>query len=178
MDCTDDICDALYDCQYTPNDDHCDDSVDCTDDICDTFNDCMFTPNDDHCDDSVGCTDDTCDAINDCQFTANDENCDDGFWCNGFETCDAIAACQAGVDPCPDDGEFCNGVESCEESIEEIIGVCVNLGIPCEASETCREDSDHCDPRHDNNQEDDLDDDIEPMGVRSVDESDDGCCGC
>ena len=178
VNCTDDICDVLYDCQYTPNDDYCDDSVDCTDDICDTFNDCMFTPNDDHCDDSVGCTDDTCDAINDCQFTANDENCDDGFWCNGFETCDAIAACQAGVDPCPDDGEFCNGVESCEESIEEIIGVCVNLGIPCEASETCREDSDHCDPRHDNNQEDDLDDDIEPMGVRSVDESDDGCCGC
>ena len=178
VDCTDDACDALLDCQYTPNDGHCDDSVDCTDDTCDAFTDCMFTPNDGNCDDSVGCTDDMCDTINDCQFTANDENCDDENWCNGIETCDSIAACQAGVDPCPDDGEFCNGEESCEESIEESIGVCVNSGTPCKASETCREETDHCDLRHGNDQEDDLDDYTEPMGVRSVDESDDGCCGC
>ncbi len=93
------------------------------------------------CDDGVGCTDDSCNEVTDsCENIPNDNYCDDGAWCNGFETCDVILDCQAGIpvdcgdsvdctidscneqtDSCEnipdnsycDDGLFCNGAESC-----------------------------------------------------------------
>jgi hypothetical protein len=120
VDCTDDTCDPVNDCQYTPGDANCDDGVDCTDDTCDPVNDCQYTPGDANCDDGVDCTDDTCDPANDCQYTPSDANCDDGKFCNGEETCDPLAGCQPGTDPCPDlwcdeDADQC--VELCELEI-------------------------------------------------------------
>ena len=111
--CTEDTCDSVLDCQFTPNDSNCDDGVGCTDDTCDLTLDCQFTPNDANCDDGVGCTDDTCDSISDCQFRPDDAFCDDGEFCNGAETCDSLAGCQPGTDPCTlpylcdEDGDQC-----------------------------------------------------------------------
>ncbi|UCC32675.1 MAG: hypothetical protein JSU86_10400, partial [Phycisphaerales bacterium] len=61
---------------------------------------CEECGGDPDCDDGVDCTDDSCDA-GVCVFTTNDANCDNGFFCDGAETCDSLADCQAGSDPCP-----------------------------------------------------------------------------
>ncbi|MHC4673831.1 MAG: family 10 glycosylhydrolase [Planctomycetota bacterium] len=51
------------------------------------------------CNDGVSCTIDTCNG-GACDNAPNDAICDDGLFCNGVETCDPVADCQAGSDPC------------------------------------------------------------------------------
>jgi hypothetical protein len=161
--CTDDSCDEDNDtCMNTPNDSNCDDGVGCTDDTC-VAGACVFTPNagncDDglycngaetcdaaldcqagtppDCDDGVACTDDWCDDIGDtCINSADDANCDDGLWCNGAETCDTLADCLAGTDPCPGQG--------CDEAGDQCVTQTCNDNGMCEAGEDCNNCPNDC----------------------------------
>ena len=128
------------------SDDECDDGQFCTGvEIC-VGGTCQDGPDPD-CDDGVGCTDDSCDEENDlCISYPNDGNCDDDDFCNGVETCDAVADCQAGTNPCPDDGIFCNGTETC---LGTPLNRCVSGGNPCVPTDVCDEDTDTCDPDYD-----------------------------
>ena len=127
--CTDDTC-VAGSCTFTPNDGNCDDGQYCNGaESCDALLDCQAgTPPD--CDDGVSCTIDWCDELNDtCMTSPDDGRCDDGLWCNGAETCDALADCQAGIDPCP--GQGCDEVGQVCFPI-----VCDDDGV-CEAGEDC-----------------------------------------
>jgi uncharacterized repeat protein (TIGR01451 family) len=171
------ICDVLLGCQ--PGADPCpgqlcnetfDLCVDCTDDVqcsdgqyctgidtCDNGT-CVITPVD--CDDAVACTTDACDEANDtCTNTPDDSICDDGLYCTGVETCDAVAGCLPGADPCPgqtcieaagtcdvctsdaicDDGLWCNGMETCDL----VSGLCQPGNDPC-PDRACNETGDVC----------------------------------
>ncbi len=127
--CTDDACVAGA-CAFTPNAGNCDDGLYCNgSETCDAALDCQAgTPPD--CDDGVACTDDWCDEIGDtCLNSAEDSNCDDGLWCNGAETCDALADCLAGADPCPG--------QSCDEVGDQCVTQTCNDNGVCEAGEDC-----------------------------------------
>ena len=121
VDCTVDSCDQDGNCQYLPNDSLCDNGDFCdgaetcdaiagcqpgTDPcpdplMCDEDNDrCTNCLTGADCDDGVDCTVDSCDQDGNCQNTSDDAFCDDAIFCNGAETCDSIAGCQPGTDPC------------------------------------------------------------------------------
>jgi hypothetical protein len=70
------------------------------------------------CDDDVSCTSDSCDPTADsCRHDPQDHLCDDGEFCNGLETCNPLAGCQAGEDPCPP-GYVCDEQsDTCEEGV-------------------------------------------------------------
>ena len=172
VDCTVDSCDQDGNCQYLPDDslcsngDFCDgaetcDAIagcqpgtdPCTPLLCDEGNDrCTNCLNGADCDDGVDCTVDSCDQDGNCQNTSDDALCDDDTFCNGAETCDAVAGCQPGTDPCPDpllcdeenecycdadgqcdDGLYCNGEEIC------LSGECQTGSDPC-PGQSCSED--------------------------------------
>jgi len=61
---------------------------------------CFLCADNADCDDGVDCTVDSCDQDGNCQNTSDDAFCDDAIFCNGAETCDSIAGCQPGTDPC------------------------------------------------------------------------------
>ena len=89
------------------------------------------------CRDGVDCTDDWCDELNDaCVHTPDDGLCDNGLFCDGAETCDPVADCQLGTDPCP--GQDC----------DEVNDVCVPIGCDndgtCEPGENCNSCPDDC----------------------------------
>ncbi len=116
----------------------CDDGLFCNG--LETFDGLVCQPGADPCDDGVGCTDDVCDDVLDaCTNTPNDVNCDDGFFCTGVETCDPVADCQSGSDPC-DDGVACT-IDTCDEGLDS----CSNLAddafcdntLFCDGAETC-----------------------------------------
>ena len=77
----------------------CNDGIGCTTDAC-VNGICQNTPSDGACDDGVSCTVDTCDLQHDCQHLPSDVLCDNGDYCDGAETCDSLAGCQDGPDPC------------------------------------------------------------------------------
>ncbi len=71
------------------------------------------------CNDGVSCTADACnEAAGVCSFTPFDAVCDNGLFCDGAETCDSVAGCQAGIDPC--------GGEPCDEEYD----MCEGGAIP------------------------------------------------
>jgi subtilisin family serine protease len=114
--CTNDSCNEGTDsCDNVANDGNCDDGQYCNgSETCDSVSDCQAgtTVN---CDDGVACTDDSCNEGTDsCDNTTNDANCADGLFCNGVETCDAIAGCLAGSDPC--------GGAGCDEGTDSCLG--------------------------------------------------------
>ena len=158
--CTDDDCDEDLDaCVSTPNDDSCDNEVFCDGvEWCDVQSGCRTGPPA-NCDDGVHCTVDYCDSgMDECVNEADDARCDDGLYCNGGETCDAVADCMAGVEPCPnqpcnestescaecatnddcDDSEYCNGAELCDN------GSCVAGEPPCLDGQECDEANATC----------------------------------
>jgi len=66
---------------------------------------------DDDCNDGVFCTLDTCDPLwSVCLHTPFNSVCQNGSFCDGFEWCDPLAGCTAGITPC-DAG-------SCDESTD------------------------------------------------------------
>ncbi|UCE61405.1 MAG: IPTL-CTERM sorting domain-containing protein [Phycisphaerales bacterium] len=71
------------------------------------------------CNDDVSCTADACnEATGVCSYTPFDAVCDNGLFCDGSERCDALAGCQAGINPCP--GQAC----------DEPNDICVGDSIP------------------------------------------------
>ncbi len=135
VDCTTDVCDEASDaCDNTPDDNACDNGFFCDgDEACDPVLDCQPGTAPD-CDDGVSCTADACDETADaCDNAPDDGACGNGVFCDGAETCDPVAGCQAGADPCP--GEFC----------DEAGGVCIECladgdcddGLYCNGGETC-----------------------------------------
>jgi len=112
--CTTDSCDEdADDCAIVPVDALCDDGAYCSGiESCDTVDDCQpGTPVD--CNDSIACTIDSCDEDGDtCINAPDDAACDNGIFCDGAETCEAIAGCLFGDNPCT--GQVCNeSAESC-----------------------------------------------------------------
>ena len=158
-------CDPVNDCQAgTPL--NCDDGDFCTNDSCDPVAGCVFTPVECTAGEQCDPADGICKAEPECTV---DADCDDAMFCNGAETCDtATGICQAGtpvdcddgvdctVDTCdelddtcvntpddiacPDDGLFCTGDEICDSAVG-----CVSTGDPCPEGMTCNEDTDTCD---------------------------------
>ncbi len=127
------------------------------------------------CDDEVFCTDDACTEgaqpnIGTCTNPENDANCDDGLFCNGAETCDAVADCQGGTDPC-DDGVECT-VDTCGEETDKCLSVpddtrCGLDTLFCNGPETC-DPKTGCPPE----------DDSPCVGLQTCNETDDVCEGC
>jgi hypothetical protein len=132
--CTDDSCDEVSDsCVNTPNDSLCDDGLFCNgSEICDPGLDCLAGTSV-NCDDYVDCTVDTCNEGSDeCNNVPDDTRCDNGVFCDGVETCNALAGCQGGNEPCHD----------CDV-INDICHACDNDGT-CEDGEDCNNCSNDC----------------------------------
>lgn len=126
--------------------------------ICDEASDTCQCDSPDDCNDGNPCTDDSCPTVT-CVHTNNTAACDDGMFCTMTDACsggscvgtgdtcageqcieatDLCGACTMDAD-C-DDGMFCNGGETCAA------GACVMGTAPCDASESCDEDTDACAP--------------------------------
>ncbi len=162
--CTADECDPAIDaCVHRVDHAFCDDGVFCNGvEACDPLNDCQpGTPPD--CDDGVACTVDACDQrLDQCVHAPDDRACDNGVFCDGAETCDAVAGCMSGTDPCSgqfcresdeqcvecrndadcDDGDFCNGAETCDKD-----GSCRDGTPPCPPGLVCNPGARQCEGR-------------------------------
>jgi hypothetical protein len=136
---------------------NCNDGIACTVDSCDeALDDCDNTPDDALCDDSLFCTGvETCDAVTGCSSAGDpctgqlcsevtdtcvdcfdDTDCDDGLVCNGIETCVASVCLDGAAVNC-DDGIVCT-IDSCLEPS----GSCSNLpsDVLCDDEDTCTDD--------------------------------------
>ncbi len=146
-DCTDDTCDALQDCVFTPDNsnsckdgfycngneqcvggvcqpgsDPCNDGVSCTKDSCNESNDtCGNLANSANCpDDGNPCSDQVCHPTLGCQIVCDDTNlCEDGLHCNGMSSC-LNCQCVDGPAPCPPDPFACTN-----DFCDEVDNVCV-----------------------------------------------------
>jgi hypothetical protein len=158
--CTDDACQPLTGCSFTPNDDACDDGSACTSgDHC-AGGWCVpaaITA----CDDDNPCTDDGCDPIGGCQHVPNAAPCDDGNACTTGDLC-AAGACVGGPaltcldgngctdDACApatgcvytpntagcDDGDACSTADQCSG------GACVGgPALACDDGNPCTADT-------------------------------------
>lgn len=159
--CTNDVCDAISGCVFTPNEGPCSDGNACSaGDHC--ANGACAPSSQVDCDDGNLCTDDGCDISAGCWQTANTHPCEDDDNCSVGDACDSGAcvggagslacddgnpcttdSCQPDVGcvsvandaPC-DDGEPCSVVDACAA------GICVGVGVlPCDDGEVCTDDS-------------------------------------
>jgi hypothetical protein len=90
--CTvDDVCGNDVVCEGTPL--VCDDLIDCTEDTCDPVAQCIYTPLASACDDGVACTEDECSLSDGCIRTPKDALCDQGDPC-WSDVCESIAGCE------------------------------------------------------------------------------------
>jgi hypothetical protein len=97
-----DSCDGSGNCTGTTI--TCDDSVACTDDSCNSLTGCVYTPNDancgsgEQCDSIQGCVNDPCSAITDCSHYTDQINCSANA-CGVRSICEwntSTSACEAG----------------------------------------------------------------------------------
>jgi len=162
QECRNNVC-VIADCTSDPQ---CDDGNPCTDDAC-VNNSCQYSDNNDSCNDNDPCTtDDEC-SNGECQGTleplccqtdddcgqdqecrnnrcVGDKECPVGGPCNDNnpctenDVCISETVCRGTPIDC-DDGEFCTGTESCDN------GDCVSSGDPCAGDKTCNEETDQCD---------------------------------
>jgi hypothetical protein len=138
--CTDDACDPLAGCQFTPNQAPCDDGNACTPtDLCDGGQ-CSGSGGL-VCDDDNVCTADFCDPAVGCVQDPVDGSCDDGDLCTLGDLCAAGACVPGGLslvcddaNPCTDDScaplsgcEFVPNQEPCDDD-----DICT-LGDQCSA---------------------------------------------
>ena len=117
IDCLAGVCVTDH-CEYTPDDDLCDDGSFCSgvetcdpaDAASDPLTGCVSGV--DPCDDGVACTTNNCDDIGTCTFQPNDALCpDDGVFCNGAKFCHPITGCASEGDPC-------TGSMVCDEDVD------------------------------------------------------------
>ena len=117
--CTLDACNEATDnCDHTPDDAACDDTLFCTGlETCHPTLGCQpGTPPD--CSDQVACTVDSCNETTDsCDHAPDDAACSDSQFCNGVEACDVSLGCQPGLPPSCDDSVACTD-DACNESTD------------------------------------------------------------
>jgi len=158
-DCTNDSCQPLTGCVFTPRTGACNDGDFCTvEDAC-QGGVCVGGP-ERHCDDDNVCTTDQCDSEKGCVYTPNSFVCNDGNACTTGDQCeqrecvghgtlfcpdddvcqDVFCDPQTGcvhefnTDPCQDD-DFCTIDDTCDGQ-----GVCRGTdirSIPCADSDDC-----------------------------------------
>ncbi len=131
----------------------CDDDNTCTDDSCDPVLGCVFSPNEAICDDQNACTEgDQC-ANGQCVPGAP-VTCDNGKFCDGAETCDPEVGCVEGAPPDCDDDNPCTA-DSCDADQNRCVQVQLEtakegpMGSPTcsdEADNDCDDLSDADDP--------------------------------
>ncbi|MFH1530373.1 MAG: hypothetical protein ABIK09_06515 [Pseudomonadota bacterium] len=160
--CTQDSCNSLVGCQFTPIPGDCDDGIFCTiGDHC-VSGQCLPTAFE-TCDDGNPCTDDTCDFMEGCQHSSNTDPCDNGDLCTAGDSCVA-GQCEAGVaivcddaNVCTDDGcasdtgcevtanaAGCDDGDACTDGDVCADATCSGAPISCVDGDLCTNDS--CDP--------------------------------
>jgi cysteine-rich repeat protein len=143
-DCTDDSCDPVNGCTFTPNTHTCDDGNACTTNDACSGGHCVGGPPPD-CNNHNVCTTDTCDPAKGCVHTPNTAFCDDGNPCTTGDQCKG-GTCVGGPKPNCDDGNPCTD-DSCDPTV---VGGCVHQdntatcddGNPCTMNDVCSEG--HC----------------------------------
>jgi len=116
----------------------CDDGNSCSNDTCDEVLGCQYTPIDcgvsDNCTEPIinACTDDSCNDTYGCQYTPVD--CDDGDFCT-VALCDASNGCYYVPLVC-NDNDTCT-IDTCDESNQ----VCVYTPINCDDNNECTIDT-------------------------------------
>ncbi len=91
----------------------CDDGNICTNDSCNPLSGCVYTPNSHSCNDGNACTENDICFNKICRGSPSIYN--DGKFCNGTETCDPQSGISLGSAPSCDDGISCT-VDSCSDS--------------------------------------------------------------
>ncbi len=128
--CTDDSCDPVGGCAFTPNTEACDDDDECTQyDVC-SGGACLSGPPL-LCDDANACTDDSCSPASGCDFVANLDPCDDMSACTTGDTCSA-SSCVPGTALDCDDFDACTA-EACDEidgCTHAAIEGCITPSVP------------------------------------------------
>ena len=127
----------------TPSDALCDDLNACTDDICDAVLDCQYTNNTGPCDSGLECSaNDTC-GSGICQLGADDVSlCDDGDICT-TETCTA-GLCTFAAEPDTDGDGVCDLEDNCVhranpgQEDEGDVGPVDPLGSPDGIGDACQ----------------------------------------
>jgi len=127
--CTDDACDPLSGCTYTPNTAPCDDGDACTEnDVC-AGGECTG-PDVVDCDDDNPCTLDACKPAAGCEHAPlSGTTCDDGEDCTVGDSC-VQGACAPGEDVCAPcdallDGDPCNDGDATTLADMCVEGACV-----------------------------------------------------
>ena len=161
--CTEDVCDAVFGCAFTPLNIACDDGDACT--LGDNCIDGSCAPGVAiACDDGNSCTDDSCGEAG-CIHAPNASACDDANACTQEDVCSGsvcqgqeAVVCTDG-EGCTDDGcdpstgcTFTNNALACDDgnpcSLQDacVGGVCTagNASIPCDDGNPCTDDS--CEP--------------------------------
>lgn len=123
----------------------CEDDNPCTDDSCDPVLGCVFSPNDIACDDGDACTEgDQC-ANGQC-VPGKPVTCDNGTFCDGVETCDPEVGCVEGAPPDCDDDNACTA-DSCDAAQDQCVHVQLETAKEGPmGSSTCSDEADNdCD---------------------------------
>ena len=134
--CTEDRCDPVLGCIYTPVDARCDDGIACTTDRCvgAAGTDCVHDPMGALCNDGNECTLDFCVVGFGCSSTSDPVACDDGFECTEDE-CDLVT----GRCTHAEDDAACNDYADCTaDSCDAYLG-CIYIGTDsaCPRFEHC-----------------------------------------
>jgi len=134
--CTDDACEPLSGCTFTPNAAPCDDGNSCTtDDHC-VAGACQGGGVD--CDDDNPCTDDYCDVVVGCIHVPNTDLCNDLDACTANEFCNA-GVCGGGVPIVCDDENLCT-----DDACDPLTGCVFTANDdPCSDGDACT-DVDQC----------------------------------
>lgn len=161
--CTDDTCNTLSGCQFTPNTSPCNDGNACTtNDTCNGAGTCVGGPSP-NCNDGNPCTNDSCNPVLGCQNVNNTAPCNDNNACTTGDTCSGGSCSATGTLTCNDgnlcttdscvpatgcqfanntlpcsDGLFCTAGDSCSG------GGCVGGASPCTLGQVCDEGADAC----------------------------------
>jgi hypothetical protein len=142
--CTDDTCDSISGCVFTPND-----TNRCTDaDLCNGTETCQSgecvpgTPKD--CSDGLACSVDSCvpetgQCLNDLSACtcSTDADCDDGNPCTD-DTCNGTCS------NVPNDANTCDDQNACTTADHCSSGLCVGSVVDCNDNDSCTNDS--CNP--------------------------------
>jgi hypothetical protein len=128
--CTDDSCNAVTGCVFTPNTATCNDGNACTSaDHC-SGGACIGTLV--TCNDANPCTDDSCNTTTGCVFTPNTAICDDGNACTTGDQCSGGHCVPGGPTNC-DDANPCT-----DDSCLQTTGcVHANNTAPCDDNNVC-----------------------------------------
>jgi cysteine-rich repeat protein len=161
--CTDDLCDALTGCKFTPNSAACEDGNPCTlADQC-AGGSCVSGKAQD-CNDGNVCTDDSCDPAKGCVHLFNQVPCSDSNECTTGDVCKLGTCVSTGVQGCNDGNvctdDSCDPAAGCKFAFNQIPcndankcttgdvckqGLCQGSSLlPCDDGNVCTDDS--CDP--------------------------------